>query len=58
MQNFSQLSIRAQGDPAVAQHLLTLARSGGTQMSLVLTALHDYDVPVDAPADWEPAKAG
>ena len=58
VQSFSQLSIRAKGDTAVAQHLLKLARSGGTQMSLVLTALHDYDMPVDAPADWEPGKAG
>ena len=58
VQSFSQLSLRAKGETAVAQHLLTLARSGGTQMSLVLTALHDYNMPVDAPADWEPAKAG
>lgn len=58
VQSFSQLSLRAQGDSSVAQHLLTLARSGGTQMSLVLTALHDYEMPVDAPTDWEPTKAG
>jgi hypothetical protein len=57
VQNFSQLSARAQGDPALAGHLLALARSGGTQMSLMLTALHDYNIAVDAPADWEPGKA-
>jgi hypothetical protein len=58
VQSFSQLSLRAKGDTAVAQHLLKLARSGGTQMSLVLTALHDFNMPVDAPSDWEPSKAG
>lgn len=56
VQSFSQLSMRAKGDTAIAQHLLKLARSGGTQMSLVLTALHDYDVAVDAPADWQPSQ--
>jgi len=54
VQSFSQLSMRAKGDTAVAQHLLKLARSGGTQMSLVLTALHDFNMPVDAPSDWQP----
>ncbi|WP_198651447.1 hypothetical protein [Dyella sp. C11] len=58
VQSFSELSVRAKGDMAIAQHLLKLARSGGTQMSLVLTALHDYNMPVDAPSDWEPSKAG
>ncbi|WP_267225766.1 hypothetical protein [Dyella silvae] len=58
VQNFSQLSARAQGDAAIAQHLMALARSGGNQMSLMLTALHDYEIPVDAPADWETDKAG
>jgi len=57
VQSFSQLSLRAKGDSSVAQHLLVLARSGGTQMSLVLTALHDYNMPVDAPSDWEPSKS-
>jgi len=57
VQSFSQLSLRAKGDTAIAQHLLKLARSGGTQMSLVLTALRDYNMPVDAPSDWEPTKA-
>ncbi|SFR96108.1 hypothetical protein SAMN05216570_1344 [Dyella sp. OK004] len=58
VQNFAQLSARAQGDTALAQHLLALARSGGTEMSLVLAALRDYNIPVDAPADWQPQKAG
>ncbi|WP_266168592.1 hypothetical protein [Dyella subtropica] len=58
VQNFAQLSARAQGDTALAQHLLALARSGGTEMSLVLAALRDYNIPVDAPSDWAPQKAG
>jgi len=58
VQNFAQLLARAQEDPAVAQHLLTLARNGGTEMSLLLAALRDGNVPVDAPAGWEPHKAG
>jgi hypothetical protein len=57
VQNFAQLSSRAQGEQALAGHLLALARSGGTQMSLMLTALHDYNISVDAPADWEPSNA-
>jgi hypothetical protein len=57
VQSFSQLLARAQDDPAVAQHLLALARNGGTEMSLLLAALRDSNVPVDAPADWQPHKA-
>ncbi|MGN6321116.1 MAG: hypothetical protein ACTHNE_05295 [Dyella sp.] len=54
VQNFAQLSLRAQTDKAQAQHLLALARNGGTQMSLVLAALHDAGIATDAPADWKP----
>jgi hypothetical protein len=57
VQNFSQLSARAAGDTALAQHLLALARSGGTEMSLLLSALRDYNIPVDAPSEW-PAQGG
>jgi len=56
VQNFAQLSLRAQTDKAQAQHLLALARNGGTQMSLMLAALHDAGIATDAPADWEPTK--
>jgi hypothetical protein len=31
-----------------------LARSGGTEMSLLLAALRDNNIPTDAPADWKP----
>lgn len=56
VQNFAAISLRAQSDKAQAQHLLALARNGGTQMSLMLAALHDAGVPTDAPADWQPEK--
>jgi hypothetical protein len=58
VQNFAALSLRAQNDKAKSQHLLALARSGGTQMSLVLAALHDDGIPTDAPADWQPTQPG
>jgi hypothetical protein len=50
VQNFAELSVRARNDKAQSQHLLALARTGGTQMSLILAALHDDGIPTDAPA--------
>ncbi|GLQ90804.1 hypothetical protein [Dyella flagellata] len=58
VQNFASLSFRAQEDKAQAQHMLALARSGGTQMSLVLAALHDAGIATDAPTDWQPQHNG
>ncbi len=58
VQSFSQLLARAQDDPALAQHLLALARNGGTEMSVVLAALRDNRIPLDAPADWQPHQTG
>ena len=49
VQNFAQLSDRAPKDKALAQHLLALARNGGTEMSLMLAALRDVGIPADAP---------
>jgi hypothetical protein len=57
VQNFGQLSARAQNDAAMSQHLLSLARSGGTEMSLVLAALRFNSIPTEAPADWKPQPA-
>lgn len=54
VQNFGELLARAQDDPAMAQHLLALARHGGTEMSLQLAALRDSNIPTDAPASWQP----
>jgi hypothetical protein len=50
VQQFSRLVARAQTDKAQAQHLLALARRGGTEMSLMLAALRDAGVPGSAPA--------
>jgi hypothetical protein len=36
---------------------LALARNGGTEMSLMLAALRDNSIPIDAPADWKPHPA-
>jgi hypothetical protein len=55
MQRFAQLNVQAQGDKATAQKLLALARSGGTEMSVVLASLRAYGMPAEAPAGWEPA---
>ncbi|MHB1058583.1 MAG: hypothetical protein ACYC0F_11970 [Rhodanobacter sp.] len=57
VQNFARLLAKAQDDPALAQHLLALARNGGTEMSLQLAALRDNGIPTEAPADWQPRKA-
>ncbi|MEO8747822.1 MAG: hypothetical protein ABI379_09255 [Rhodanobacter sp.] len=54
VQNFAEISARALNDTAVAQHLLTLARNGGTEMSLMLAALRDNHVSIDAPPGWSP----
>lgn len=54
VQNFADLSARATNDKALAQHLLGLARSGGTEMSLLLAALRDAGIASEAPADWTP----
>lgn len=57
VQNFARLAARVPADKTLAQHLLALARHGGTEMSLMLAALRDYGIPVDAPADWQPHEA-
>lgn len=56
VQNFAELALRAQNDKGQAQHLLALARNGGTQMSLVLAALRDDGIPTDAPASTQAGK--
>ena len=57
VQSFNQLLARAQDDSALAQHLLSLARNGGTETSLQLAALRDAGIAVGPPADWQPRKA-
>ncbi|MEO8779982.1 MAG: hypothetical protein ABI389_15100, partial [Rhodanobacter sp.] len=57
VQSFNQLLARARDDAALAQQLLSLARNGGTEMSLQLAALRDAKIATDPPADWQPRKA-
>lgn len=54
LQNFGQLSARAIADRSQAQHLLALARAGGTEMSVILKALRDAGLSITAPEGWEP----
>jgi hypothetical protein len=54
VQRFNELLARVPDDKALAQHLLALARNGGTEMSLLLAALRDNGIPTDPPADWKP----
>jgi hypothetical protein len=55
VQNFAEMSARATNDKALAQHLLALARNGGTEMSLLLAALRDDGISTEAPEGWAPA---
>ena len=55
VQSFARLSARVPDDQALAQHLLALARNGGSEMSLLLVALRDNNISTEAPADWSPA---
>lgn len=56
VKSFAALSARAIDDKALAQHLLLLARNGGTEMSTILAALRDAGIPADAPRQ-DPAPA-
>jgi len=55
VQSFARLSARVPDDQALAQHLLALARNGGSEMSLLLATLRDNNISTEAPADWSPA---
>lgn len=55
VQSFAQLNARALQERAVAQGLLALARSGGTEMSLMLAALRENQISAEAPANWSPS---
>jgi hypothetical protein len=57
VRNFNQLLARVRDDASLARHLLSLARNGGTEMSLQLAALRDDNIPVDPPADWGEERA-
>ena len=54
VQNYSQLSLRAQDDPALAQQLLAAAKQGGTEMSQLTAVLRASGVSTTAPGSWQP----
>lgn len=54
MQNYGALGMRALTDDKLAQQLLDAARTGGTELSLVLSTLRANNIPTEAPADWQP----
>jgi hypothetical protein len=54
VQQFTSLLARVEDDPALAQQLLSLARQGGTELSLQAAALRANNIPIDPPADWQP----
>jgi hypothetical protein len=55
VQNYSQLALRAQDDPALAQQLLATAKRGGTEMSQLIAMLRASGISVTAPGSWQPA---
>jgi len=55
VKSFAELNARALQERAVAQGLLALARSGGTEMSLMLAALRENQISAEAPAGWSPS---
>lgn len=55
VQNYSQLALRAQTEPAVAQQLVAAAKHGGTEMSQVIAVLRASGVSTTAPGSWQPA---
>jgi hypothetical protein len=54
MQNYGMLGLKSLTDDARGAPLLDAARSGGTELSLVLSTLRANGVSTEAPADWQP----
>lgn len=54
MQNYGALGLKALADDTLAQQLLDAARTGGTELSLVLSTLRANGIPTEAPAGWQP----
>lgn len=52
---YSDLLQHALTDPSLASQWLATARTGGTELSLILATLRDNNIPVDAPAGAAPA---
>lgn len=54
MQNYGMLGMKSLTDDARGGPLLEAARSGGTELSLVLSTLRANGISTEAPADWQP----
>jgi hypothetical protein len=54
MQNYGALGMKAFTDDKLAQQLLDAARTGGTELSLVLSTLRANGIATEAPAGWQP----
>ena len=57
VQNYSQLALRAQDDPALAQRLLATARQGGTEMAQITAVLRGRGISLTAPGSWQAPSA-
>ncbi|MBS0431587.1 MAG: hypothetical protein JSS21_04180 [Proteobacteria bacterium] len=53
MQNYGVLGLKSMSDDARAGPLLQAARSGGTELTLVLSTLRTNGIATEAPADWQ-----
>lgn len=56
LQNYGALGLQALGNDNLAQKLLAGARSGGTELSQVLSSLRDNSIATEAPDGWQPAQ--
>lgn len=54
LQNYGMIGVQGLNNDKLAQQLLDSARSGGTELSLILSTLRDNGIPTEAPADWQP----
>lgn len=54
LQNYGAIGIQSLNNDKLAQQLLEGARSGGTELSLVLSTLRANTIPTEAPNDWQP----
>ena len=48
----AELLAQVQDDATLARHLLSLARNGGTEMSLQRAALRDAGIATEPPPGW------
>ncbi|HXS73823.1 MAG TPA: hypothetical protein VN725_07235 [Rhodanobacteraceae bacterium] len=54
LQNYGALGIQGLNNDQLAQQLLEAARTGGTELSLVLSSLRANNIATEAPQGWQP----